>query len=63
MVQIIEIDIQSERSIFYTKTLEGGTNASLLYEVPQEERDEQSESYKDEEWQTSNSGSLPDLRN
>jgi hypothetical protein len=32
------------------KRKKGGTNASLLHEVPQEERDEQSEGRKDEEW-------------
>ncbi len=36
----------------------GKPNASLLYEMPNQERDEGSKGYNDEKWETCNSGDM-----
>jgi len=39
----------------------GGCNASILYEVPEEGRDQEPKVDNNEEWAPSNSGQLPKL--
>jgi hypothetical protein len=49
--------------LFITNTLkEGGNHASLLCEMPHQERNEEPQSHYYEEWQTGNTGRLPGLR-
>jgi len=40
----------------------GGCNASILYEVPEEGRDQEPKVDNNEEWAPSNSGQLPKLQ-
>ena len=41
---------------------EGGSDASILYEVPYQAGDEEYQKYNHEKWQASNPGRLPGVR-
>ena len=54
------IDIVRADSLL-SRSQKGGSNASVLYEVPRQERDQEPQEHRHEEQATGNPGHLPDL--